>query len=281
MEDLGGKVAVVTGSASGIGRALAERFASEAMKVVLADVEVDPLEEVAEKLRGAGTEVLAVPTDVSMPESVEELAGRTFEHFGAAHVVCNNAGVGTGGLSWELPLSTWEWVLGVNLWGVIHGIRAFVPRLVAQGEGHVVNTASVAGLLSAPGMAAYCASKHAVVGISESLLHELSLTGANVGVSVLCPGFISTRIVDAERNWPERLGPRPEMPSPPGGEQLREMMRQQIAQGMPPAEVAEAVLAGVRAGRFWILTHPEFGDRATARLRDATEGRNPELNAFL
>ncbi len=281
MRDLRGKVAVVTGGASGIGRALVERFASEDMKLVIADIESEPLEALGEQLRGRDTEVLTVPTDVSLADSVADLADRAFERFGAAHVVCNNAGVGSGGLTWQLPLSAWEWVLGVNMWGVIHGIRSFVPRMIAQGEGHVVNTASVAGLLSAPGMSAYCASKHAVVAISESLHHELSLTGSNVKVSVLCPGFISTRIVDAERNWLDRLGPPPEMPDLPGGEAMRAMMRQQILQGTPPGKVADAVLDAIFAEQFWVLTHPEFGDLATTRMRNASEGRDPHLTAFL
>ncbi len=281
MRDLRGKVAVVTGGASGIGRALVERFASEDMKLVIADIESEPLEALGEQLRGRDTEVLTVPTDVSLADAVADLADRAFEHFGAAHVVCNNAGVGSGGLTWQLPLSAWEWVLGVNMWGVIHGIRSFVPRMIAQGEGHVVNTASVAGLLSAPGMSAYCASKHAVVAISESLHHELSLTGSNVKVSVLCPGFISTRIVDAERNWLDRLGPPPEMPDLPGGEAMRAMMRQQILQGTPPGKVADAVLDAIFAEQFWVLTHPEFGDLATTRMRNASEGRDPHLTAFL
>ena len=204
MRELRGKVAVVTGAASGIGRAMAERFAREGMKVVLADVQEKPLAEAREASAAAGAEVIAVPTDVSKWEQVEALARRAVEAFGAAHVLCNNAGVAVGGVAWETPVADWEWILGVNQWGVVHGIRAFVPRMIAQGEGHVVNTASMAGLVSAPGMSAYCATKHAVVTISECLHHDFAITG-NAGtmhVSVLCPGWVKTNIAESVRNRP-------------------------------------------------------------------------------
>ena len=207
--DLAGKVAVVTGAASGIGLAIAEKCVSEQMKVVLADVEEDALELAADRLAQRGP-VLAVPTDVSVAESVDELR-RQAEAFGPVHLVCNNAGVSTAGpgAAWEKPVSAWDWVLGVNLWGVIHGIRAFMPGMVERDQGHIVNTASIAGFLPFPFAAPYAASKHAVVGISTSIYHELELRGSNVHVSVLCPGWIRTNIADAERNWPERLGALP------------------------------------------------------------------------
>ena len=277
MRDLTGKVAVVTGAASGIGFGLAERLVGEGMRVAIADVEEEALGRAVRQLEGEGGEVMAVPTDVSVAASVDELARRCLERFGVVHVVCNNAGVGGGGLSWDIPLSVWEWVLGVNLWGVIHGVRAFLPILLEHGEGHVVNTASVAGLLAAPGMGPYSASKHAVVGISESLHHELALLGSKVRVSVLCPGPISTRIMDSDRNWLARLGPQPDAAAPLGGEVLQEMLRQQIESGMTPTEVARLVLDAIRSERFWILTHPEYGPLATRRMDGAAEGRNPEL----
>ena len=197
------RVAVVTGGASGIGRALAERFAADGMKVVLADVEEEPLAATAREMTAAGANVLAVRTDVAKAADVEALAERAWSAYGAVHVLCNNAGVGGGGLSWECSLAEWEWVLGVNLWGVIHGVRTFVPRMLAGGdEGHVVNTASVAGLSTAPGMGSYNVSKFGVVALSEVMHHELTLLGAKLRVSVLCPAWVNTRIADADRNRP-------------------------------------------------------------------------------
>ena len=280
MRDLKGKVAVVTGGASGIGRAMAERFAREGMQVVIADVEEKPLAEAVTAIAKSNeVDVVGVRTDVSKREDVDALARKTFERFGAAHVLCNNAGVGAGGMSFAQPLSDWEWTLGVNLWGVIHGIRAFVPRMVEQGEGHIVNTASVAGLVSAPGMGAYCASKHAVVTISECLFHELGFTtGGKVKVSVLCPGWVKTNIADAERNRPESLKGRGGAQRSPQEQMMEAMMRQAIANGIPPSEVADQVLAAIREERFWILTHPEMKKAIEIRARGILEGIDPKFD---
>jgi NAD(P)-dependent dehydrogenase (short-subunit alcohol dehydrogenase family) len=178
MERLDGKVAVVTGAASGIGCALARRFVEEDMRVVLADVEQAALEHAAAELTNVGASVLAVPTDVSDADAVDHLAARVVEHFGAVHVVCNNAGVGGEHYpTWEAPLAYWEWLFGVNLWGVIHGLRSFLPLLLAQAEGHVVNTSSIAGLVGIPYIAPYVATKHAILGMSEALFHELAMMG--------------------------------------------------------------------------------------------------------
>jgi NAD(P)-dependent dehydrogenase (short-subunit alcohol dehydrogenase family) len=276
MRELTGKVAVVTGGASGIGRALSLRFAAEGMRVVVGDVEKAALDAVVAELGDAGADVLGVLTDVSDAAQVAALADATIERFGVVHVVCNNAGVGAGGVSWEAPLETWEWVLGVNVWGVVHGLRSFVPLLVAQGEGHVVNTASVAGLVAPPFMGPYNASKHAVVAISESLHHELAMAAPGVKVSVLCPGWVQTRIADSERNRPERLA----VPDDSLGE-LRDVLQGFIAGGMPPEGVAEQVVGAIRDERFWILTHDHEGDvwaaAVDARL-DALRARtNPPL----
>src|SRR5215472_7767421 len=200
MELTAGKVAVVTGAASGIGLALAERFARAGLDVVMADVEQPALQAASEKIAGLGAKTLAVPTDVSDEAAVNALAAAAVDRFGAVHVVCNNAGVSPVGDPWSGPISAWKWVLGVNLWGVIHGIRAFLPVLAAQGEGHIVNTASMAGLI--PGLPIYDASKHAVVAISEDLYQAMKLAGLPVGVSVLCPGRVRTGLSDAGRNWP-------------------------------------------------------------------------------
>ncbi len=260
MDDLEGKVAVVTGAASGIGRALADRWADSGMKVVLADVEEGPLDAARDELDARGADVLAVRTDVSDAAQVDALAAATLDHFGGVHLVCNNAGVGGGGPMWEAGIEDWEWVLGVNLWGVIHGIRAFVPHLVAQDEGHVVNTASIAGFAYAPMMGPYNASKAAVVAISETLKAELALHGSNVGVSVLCPGWVNTRIMDSDRNRPG--GPVQNDLMSLG----REAMRDVISQGKQPAEVAHLVAAAVREGTTHIFTGDEWIGLARGRM---------------
>jgi NAD(P)-dependent dehydrogenase (short-subunit alcohol dehydrogenase family) len=276
--DLSGKVAVITGAASGMGLAIAEKCVSGRMKVVLADVEEDALELAADRLAQKGT-VLAVPTDVSVAESVEELR-RQAEALGPVHLLCNNAGVSSAGpgAAWEKPLSAWQWVLEVNLWGVIHGIRAFLPAMVERDQGHIVNTASIAGLLPFPFAAPYAASKHAVVGISASISHELAMRGSNVHVSVLCPGWIRTKIVDSERNWPDRLGPLPAGDTNQVAQMMEAMVRQFVDTGMDPAIVAKQVLDAVQSERFWILPNAaQFGPLITDFAASAVEGRNPPL----
>ncbi|HEX2570826.1 MAG TPA: SDR family NAD(P)-dependent oxidoreductase [Polyangia bacterium] len=277
MREFKGKVAVITGAASGIGRGLAERFGAEGMKLVLADVEEKALFETAEALKKTGASVLAVPTDVSQAAAVEALAARTVETFGGVHLVCNNAGVGLGGLSWEYELSTWEWIVGVNLWGVIHGLRNFVPLLLRQGEGHIVNTASMAGVVTMPGLAPYCATKHAVIAMSECLHHELSQVsaagGARVGISVLCPGAVKTRIVDCERNRPRPLrGSRP----PTASEQaIDRAIRDSNESGMDPLQVAELTLQAIREERFYVFTHPEIKPAFRQRFDELLEEKGP------
>ena len=278
MRELEGKVAVVTGGASGIGLALAQSFALHGMRIVLADVERAALDRAADELREGGAEVLAVETDVSVGESVEALATRTFGRFGTAHIVCNNAGVGPGGVTWEIPVRAWEWVLGVDLWGVIHGIRAFVPRLVQQGEGHVVNTASVAGLIASPGMAPYAAAKHAVVGLSQSLAHDLQLAGSAVRVSVLCPSATRTAMNQSGRNWPARLGDPPDTGLEPGHPATRHRYgRLHDGSAAEPTDVADEVVAAVRSGAFWVITDPDRGTRLPAHVRGMLDGILPEL----
>jgi len=277
MKELGGKVAVVTGAASGIGRALSDAFAAEGMHIVMADIEDDALAVAAKEVGESGVRVLAVRTDVSKGADVDALAARTVDEFGTFHVVCNNAGVGSGGTMWELSEADWAWVLGVNLWGVIHGIRAFVPRLVEQDEGHVVNTGSIAGLTSAPMMGPYNASKHAVVTISETLQRELALNAKAVRVSVLCPGFVQTRIAESDRNRPDHLrNPvEPEM-----SDVGREVMKQIVAGGLPPSEVARQVVDAVKNDRFYVLPHPEMKSIVRTRMEDILEERTPAAAFF-
>lgn len=278
MADLSGKVAVVTGAASGIGYSLAERWAREGMKVVLADIEEDALEAAADRLSGLAR-VIAVPTDVSLAESVDDLA-RQAEAFGQVCVVCNNAGVAGIGAraAWEKSLQEWEWVLAVNLWGVINGIRAFMPGMVERDEGIIVNTASVAGLLPLPFGTPYAASKHAVVGISLSIRQELEMRGSRVRVSVLCPGWIRTNVATSERNWLERLG---SVPSAAGGEMTQmftAMIHSLIDGGMEPGEVAGHVFDAVQEDRFWILPNAEsFTPAIKEIVASAVEGRTPPM----
>jgi len=275
MKDFKGKVAVITGAASGIGRALAERCAREGMKVVLADIEKRALAEAESEMKASGFTVLAVATDVSKEGDLEALGRKTIETFGAVHLLCNNAGVGAGSTVWESTINDWKWVLDVNLWGVIHGLRVFLPIMLEQkSKGHVINTASLAGMVSFHRSAAYHVTKHAVVALSEKLYYDLAMREAKVGVSVLCPGWVKTSILDSARNRPATLRDAP-ISMTPEMEQALEQYRQAVEAGIPPEQVAELVIEGVRAGKFYIFTHPEFTPVVKERCDAILEGRNP------
>jgi NAD(P)-dependent dehydrogenase (short-subunit alcohol dehydrogenase family) len=269
------RVAVVTGAASGIGRALAERFAAEGMKVVMADIEAEALDRAAATVRATAPAVLATRVDVSRAEDVERLARETYAAFGAAHVVCINAGVAVIGAVHEHSLADWQWVLGVNLWGVIHGVRAFVPRMLAGGdEGHIVNTASMAGLTTAPFMSVYDVTKHGVVALSESMYKEFEMTGAPLGVSVVCPGLIDTNIMRSSRNRPAELAE--EGKAGPMAQAFGQGLADRLTTGYPPSEVAEQVVRGIRNRRFYIVpAQPEVRQWAAVRAQDIIELRNP------
>lgn len=277
MEQLNGRVAVVTGGASGIGRALAEKLGGEGMKVVLADVEPGPLDATARDLRARGIATLAVVTDVTKPDQVQRLAEKTLEEFGGVHVVCNNAGVFAGGLCWTQPVADYEWVLGVNMWGVIHGIRTFVPIMLERGEeGHVVNTASMAALTANPYAAAYHMSKHAVLALSEVLYHELRGLGARIGVSALCPEAVATKIDDCERNRPSALRAHDGGALPPDVELVNGAIKAAVAGGIPTSVIADRVLRAIREDRFYVLSDDVAWRRSSeARLEDVRLGRNP------
>jgi NAD(P)-dependent dehydrogenase (short-subunit alcohol dehydrogenase family) len=277
MKEFSGRVAVVTGAASGIGRGLAERCALEGMKVVLADVDEAALAQAERELKDGGAEVFAVRTDVSKAGDVEALARETLGAFGAAHLLFNNAGVGAGTTVWESTLEDWQWTLGVNLWGVIHGVRTFVPLMLKQGdECHVVNTASMAGLVSGPALGAYKVAKHGVVSLSETLCCELALMKANVGVSVLCPAGVKTRVMECERNRPDELRNASAAESThPAVAQAEGMLQRLVGSGMPPAQVAGAVFDAVREGRFYVLTHADWKPLVRKRMEDILQERNP------
>jgi NAD(P)-dependent dehydrogenase (short-subunit alcohol dehydrogenase family) len=250
MELTRGQVGVVTGAASGIGLGIAKALADRGLAVVLGDVEEGALQAATKEVGERGVRVLGVKADVSDPGQVEELARRTVEHFGRVDVVCNNAGVATHNkATWEMDELDWQWVLGVNLWGVIHGIRTFVPMLVAQGHGHVVNTASIVGLSYGPEIAPYTASKHAVVAISETMRGELAARAPGVGVTVLCPSYVPTRIGQAERNRPEAL-------TPDWGAAVHGTPRDRSKlEPVRPEAVGEMVADAVGSGRFYLSTH--------------------------
>ena len=255
--DLRGRVAVVTGAASGIGFALCQRFAAEGMRVVMADVDPTRLVAATGQL---DAEVEAVPTDAARSEDVDVLARRAIERFGAVHVLCNNAGVTRPALAWELTLEQWEWVIGVNLWGVIHGIRAFVPGMIERGEpAHVVNTASVGGLVAFPQLAAYSAAKSGVVALSESLAHDLRARSAPVGVSVLCPGPVTTGFRAHSRALQPAADDQP-LPDAVGD-----------VDWQAPTDVATRVVDAIAHDRFWILTHPAYNEAIERRCRGIVE----------
>jgi NAD(P)-dependent dehydrogenase (short-subunit alcohol dehydrogenase family) len=277
VKQLRDRVAVVTGAASGIGLALAERFVAEGMKVVMADIEAEALATAADALKRRTPAVLATQVDVSRPDDLERLARETYAAFGAAHVLCNNAGVAVIGAVHEHTLADWQWVINVNLWGVIHGVRAFVPRMLAGGdEGHIVNTASMAGLTTAQFMSVYDVTKHGVVALSESMFKEFQVTGAPIGVSVVCPGLINTAIMRSSRNRPDELAE--EGKAGPMAQAFGQSLSDRLAGGYPPSEVAEQVVQGLREGRFYIVpAQPDVKSNIAIRAQDLLELRNPSL----
>ncbi|MEM7532861.1 MAG: SDR family NAD(P)-dependent oxidoreductase [Chloroflexota bacterium] len=283
MQDFRDKVAVITGAASGIGRALARRCVEEGTKVVLADIEEPALTQTAQAFQEQGGIVVSVHTDVSKATDIEALAQRTLDEFGAVHLLFNNAGVtgyGAGGAVWQSRVEDWEWVLGVNLWGVVHSLRTFVPIMLAQDvDCHIVNTASIGGLISNEPSASYQASKHAVVALSENLYHALARQEAKLKTSVLCPGWVRTKALDGERNRPPEL--QVERKMSPHSAALMQDLQDRLESGMSPQKVADRVFEAIRSGQFYILTHPELTYLIEQRLDDIINERNPTLTDIL
>ena len=287
METMTGRVAVVTGAASGIGKALALGFAGEGANVVLADIEAAPLRAAEAEVADRGVEALGVITDVTDADSVGALAQATIDRFGAVHMVCNNAGVGGGGLIRNQQLVDWKWVVDVCLWGVIHGVHHFLPHLIEAEESHIMSTASVAGLMSVPGLGPYNAAKYGVVAIMETLHLEMQRDrNADVGVSVLCPGVVRTNIATAQRNRPEELRrqrrPRPEGEAPSETADARRRnanIAAALERGMDPSQVAAKVIEAMYERRFWVLSHPELLAEVNHRNQQLADLENPTIFA--
>jgi NAD(P)-dependent dehydrogenase (short-subunit alcohol dehydrogenase family) len=289
MQDLAGKVAVVTGAASGIGLAMAHRFAEAGMSVVLADIEAEPLAMAEAGLREKGAKTIALRTNVMHEHDIQQLADAAFSTFGNVHVLCNNAGVAGGsgmpapGIlnAWESPLSDWEWVFGVNFMGVLHGVRAFVPRMIANGEeGHIVNTASIAGLLT--GADAYSVSKHGVVCLTEGLYKQFRTAGTKLSASVLCPGWVHTQILEGDRNRPEEFGPREDISaSPPDRQRGLAIVTEMVRTGFAAEEVAGMVHDAILADQFYIIPAQDYLLAAVRlRLENILAGKNPAVGGL-
>jgi NAD(P)-dependent dehydrogenase (short-subunit alcohol dehydrogenase family) len=278
MKELGGRVAVITGAGSGFGREFARVGARAGMKLALADVQRDALDAIVAELRGAGADVIGEIVDVADDARVARFADRTYEAFGAVHLLMNNAGVGGGGYLWENSGNDWNWVLGVNLMGVVHGIRHFVPRMLEANRdgvpGHIVNTASMAGWLAAPLMGVYNVSKHAVVALTETLYHDLRLAQSTIGVTALCPAFVPTGIADCHRNRPRDLA---NATAPTSSQQTAQAAIERAVSGgrVTAAQVAELTFAAVREERFYVFTHPQILPAVQARFEAALRGDPP------
>jgi NAD(P)-dependent dehydrogenase (short-subunit alcohol dehydrogenase family) len=277
MKEFKGKVAVITGAAEGIGKAIAVEAAARGMKIVLADIDAAKLDATTSELRATGADADGLRTDVANANQVDDLANLAFARFGCVHLLVANAGVACAKPVWDTTPGDWSWVMGVNLYGVTNALRSFIPRMMAKGEeGHVVATASMAGLLSLPSMAAYNASKHGVVTVMEGLHHDLAIRGAKIGTSVLCPSWVKTRISLSERNRTAGEVTRVESLDPVAAKLLGSV-QQAIAQGIEPAQAANAVFAAVTEGRFYILTHGNSKSGVKARLEDILQDRVPTL----
>jgi len=271
------KIAVVTGAASGIGFALAERFGQEGMKVVLADINPNALVKAGEQLANQGMDVLTCVTDVSLKEDIEQLAQKTLEQFGGVHILCNNAGVCKGGVSWEIPLEDYQWMFGVNLWGVIYGVRTFLPIMEEQDEeAWIINTSSQSGLTTTPFSTEYCTSKAAVLTYSECVYKELLTLGSKVRVAVLCPAAVQTNIAKSENYKPECF--LIEREATPMEQLVTSALEEEVKSGISPAEQANQVISALEEGKFYILPEDKWREAINHRMQEIIMGENPSIN---
>jgi len=267
--EIEGKVGVITGAASGIGLGIARSLAAGGANLVLADIEQDPLDEVASELAVAGAEVIAVRTDVSKLDQVEALADSALAKFDGVHVLCNNAGVGVSGPVAQTSIEDWRWTLDIDLWGPIYGVQVFAPIMERQGEGHINSTASMAGLYSSPSLGAYNVAKHGVVALMASLERDFRLAGSGLRASVLCPGPVNTNIIDSERN--RDAASAAQHVQTPTGDQFWSMLTEALAEGMDPDDVGPMIVEAIRDDKFWVLTHPSMAEivaRQTSAMLD-------------
>lgn len=281
MQEFEGRVAVITGAASGIGRALTEKCIAEGMHVVMADIEEAALEKAAAELQATtNNKVLPILTNVAIEAELRNVLKETLEEFDAVHLLFNNAGVGGGGNAWTATQKDWDWVLGVNLWSVIYGLRVFVPQMIAQDTPcHIVNTASVAGLIGGSTNALYSVTKHGVVALTENLTVDLKAEQTRIGCSVLCPGFVNTNIFDSGRNRPSDLANDTAPPAPSAEDEQRiAMFREILRQGMQPAEIADIVFDAIRKDQLYILTHDHFDEMIRTRADNIISGKNPVMS---
>ena len=277
MKEFEGKTAVITGAASGIGKAMAERFAQEKMQVVLADIEEEALEKTVENLRQYQHRVIGIKTDVLVEESINELFSKATAEYGNIHILCNNAGIGANSGNkaiWEIDRQDWDWVMGVNYQGVLKGIQTFLPHMLEHGEeGHVVTTVSMAGLL--PGVGTYGVSKHAVMALTEALSRDLITREAKINASVLCPGFVDTNIDKSERNRPSHMGEAKELTNEAGAEIMSVMLRQ----GKKPEEIAEIVINAIKENIFYILSHPAWDESLRSHFENILSRKEISRNS--
>lgn len=279
MKEFKGKVAVITGAASGIGRALAYRSAAEGMKVVLADIEAKALFETEKAIKETGVPAMSLVTDVAREDDINSLAQKSLGTFGSVDYLFNNAGVGGGALTWNSTQADWQWIMGVNLWGIIHAIRTFVPVMLNQTTGgYIINTASQAGLETGPVNGIYSVTKHAVVSLSETLYHEMKMINAPIGVSVLCPGFVLTQICDAERNRPlEFQNPFRLETRSPQAEMVDRMIREAVQNGISPEEMAEKTFEAIQKDQFYVFSDSSYKQSLQHRIENILNERNPSV----
>jgi NADP-dependent 3-hydroxy acid dehydrogenase YdfG len=284
MKDFKNKVAVITGAANGFGVEFAKECAKREMKIVLADIDSENLKKVDEIIKAMGAETLAVTLDVTVYEQVQALADKTIEKFGQVDLLFNNAGVVVGGAAWDVPVRDWDWIIGTNVNGLVYGAKAFIPTMLKQDrEAYIVNTASVAGLLTSPGLTIYHTTKHAAVALTESMYYDLQAMNSKIKMSVFCPGFVQTDLHNSYRHRPERFAADPQVDPYYATESYKrtlDVARHLIETGMPIDTIASTVFAAIEQEKFYITTHPEYEPIIGLRTKNILEGKNPDVSVF-